>query len=56
MTQVFLIAALNIAMLLGMLTLISTMIGRSLPRIAEILGEGGAKGSERPAPEYRYAA
>lgn len=57
MTEVFLIAVVTTAMLVGLLSLISTMIGRHLPQIIDVLAAGAARGVvQSEAPRMHYAA
>ena len=57
MTEVFVIAVASTAILLGLLSLISTMIGRHLPQIIDVLAAGAASGVvQAEAPRLHYAA
>ena len=57
MTEVFAIAVVSTTLLLGLLSLITTMIGRHLPQIIDVLADGAARGVVRTeAPRLHYAA
>ncbi len=55
MTEVFAIAAVSIALLLGLLTLISTLIGQRLPQIIAAV-DAGISEAGRQSSALRYAA
>lgn len=55
MTEIFAIAVVSVGLLLGLLTLISTLIGQRLPQILAAVDAGVSEAGRQPSA-LRYAA